>query len=83
VLVTAWHVHDTQGSRTLDLRSAGSVTDGARVAGNVVVPASEELSGLEEWPRSRYIVWLFGIGSRQWQEFFDFQVVGLGATATR
>lgn len=76
VSISAWYVDEHEGSLTLPLRGGSPMTQDGRVAANVFVPATEQFNSGSAWAAGRYIVWIKGVGSRNWQELFDFDVVG-------
>jgi hypothetical protein len=80
VSISAWYVDEREGSLTLALVGGSPMTQGGRVAANVFIPAEQRFDG-RAWTAGRYIVWIKGVGSRDWQQLFDLDVVGDGTTA--
>ena len=83
VVVSAWYVDERLGALWLALVDGGPVTQGGRVAANVLIPAAETFSPLGAWAPGRYIVRIKGVGSRSWEQFFDIDVIGDGAAPQR
>ncbi len=80
IAVTAWSVGgEAVGTRSLSLRAMGPLRLGAKVAGNVHLPASDALMAAERWPSGRYIVRFQAANGDHWDQFFALEVIAIPA----